>query len=85
MLELWGIQCTTLLSLLPGPFWPRVAAPMGQVELNCVLMLKWIVWNRTIYIKMDLALNNLQCLIYHKTKPIRSLLFVGIYSLRIHT
>ena len=28
--------------------------------LNCVLMLNWIVWNRSIFIKMDLALNNLQ-------------------------
>ena len=29
-------------------------------------MLNWIVWNRTIFIKMDLALNNLQRLICHK-------------------
>ena len=33
-------------------------------------MLNWIVWNRTICIKMDLALNNLQRLICHKTQPI---------------
>ena len=32
-------------------------------------MLNWIVWNRTICIKMDLALNNLQGLICHKTQP----------------
>ena len=37
-------------------------------HLNCVLMLNWIVWNRTIFIKMDLALNNLQRLICHKTQ-----------------
>ena len=29
---------------LPGPFWPKVVVPdrvlsMGQIELNCVLML----------------------------------------------
>ena len=31
--------------------------------------LNWIVWNRTVYcIKMDLALNNLQRLICHKTQ-----------------
>ena len=36
--------------------------------LNCVLMLNWIVWNRTIFIKMDLVLNNLQSLICHKTQ-----------------
>ena len=29
-------------------------------------MLNWIVWNRTIFIKMDLALNNLQKLICQK-------------------
>ena len=22
---------------------------MGQIELNCVLMLNWIVWNRTVF------------------------------------
>ena len=33
-------------------------------------MLNWIVWNRTdIYIKMDLALNNLQWLTCHKNQP----------------
>ena len=36
---------------------------------NTVLMLDWIVWNRSIYMyKIDLALNNLQWLICHKTK-----------------
>ena len=35
---------------------------LAQIELNCVFMLNWIVWNKTIYMyKMDLALNNLQC------------------------
>ena len=46
---------------------------MGKIELNCILMLILIVWNRTDYLhKMDLALNNLQWLICHKsqtTKP----------------
>ena len=32
-------------------------------------MLYLVVWNRTIFIRMDLALNNLQNLIYHKTQP----------------
>ena len=32
-------------------------------------MLNWIVWNRTVFMnKMDLALNNLQRLMCHKTK-----------------
>ena len=39
-------------------------------QLNYILILNWIVFNRTdyIYIKMDLALNNLQRLISHKTQ-----------------
>ena len=36
---------------------------------NCVLTLNWIVLNRTICIKIDLALNNLQRLICHKAQP----------------
>ena len=54
MLELWGMQSTPLLLSLPGPFWPGVVAPdrvlsMGQIELNSVLMLRWIVLNRTVF------------------------------------
>ena len=57
-----------------APEWPEVvlhdrALSMCQIELNCILMLNWIVWKRKVYIlKMDLALNNLQWLICHKTK-----------------
>ena len=52
MLELWRMQCTSSLPLLPGPLNPGVVAPdrvlsMGQIELNCVLMLNWIVWKTT--------------------------------------
>ena len=44
MLELWGMRSTPLLPLLPGPVWSRVVSPdkalsMGQIELNCILML----------------------------------------------
>ena len=44
MLELWGIRSTPSLPLLLGSLWPRVVAPdrfltMGQIQLNCVLML----------------------------------------------
>ena len=44
MLELWGMQITPSLPLLPGPFWPEVVAPgrvlsMSQIESNWVLML----------------------------------------------
>ena len=52
MLKLWGMRSTPLLPLHQGPLWPRMVAPdralsMGQIELNCVLMLNWIAWNRT--------------------------------------
>ena len=51
--ELWEMRNITLLPLLPGPLWPEVVTPdrvlsMGQIELNCVFMLKWIVWNGTV-------------------------------------
>ena len=75
MLELWEMWSTPSSPSLPGPLWPGVVTPdrvlfMGQIELNWVLMLNWIVWNRTVYMyKNDLALNNLQWLICHKTKP----------------
>ena len=44
MLGLWGMRSTPLLQSLPGPHWPGIVAPdwvisMGQIELNCVLML----------------------------------------------
>ena len=44
MPELWGMQCTTFLPSLPGSLLPGVVAPnmalsMGQIELNCMLML----------------------------------------------
>ena len=74
-LSFWEMRSTPLLPSLSGPLWPGVVAPdrvqsIGQIELNCVLMLNWIVWNRTVFcIKMNLALNILQRLICHKTKP----------------
>ena len=44
MLELWEMWSSPLLSLLSDPLWPGVVAPyrvlsIGQIELNCVLML----------------------------------------------
>ena len=40
MMELWGMQSTSSLQLLPDPLWPGMVAPdrvpcMGQIELNC--------------------------------------------------
>ena len=44
MLKLREMQNDPLLSLFPGPICPGVVAPdrvvsMGQIELNCILML----------------------------------------------
>ena len=55
MLELWGKRSTPLLLSLLSPLWPGEVAPnrvlsMGQIKLNCVLLLNWIVWNRTIFV-----------------------------------
>ena len=55
MLDIWGRRSTPSSPSLPRPLWPRVVAPdrvlsMGQKELNCVLMLYWIVWNRTVFV-----------------------------------
>ena len=41
-----------MLELL-GPLSPGVVAPdrvlfMGQIELNCIIMLNWIAWIRTV-------------------------------------
>ena len=42
----------------------------GQIELNCELMLNWIVLNRTVYVYMNkFVIKYLQWLICHKTKP----------------
>ena len=53
MLELWGMQITISLPSLPGLLWPGVVAfdrvlSMSQTEQNCVLMLNWTAWNRTV-------------------------------------
>ena len=53
MLELWGMWTTPSLPSLPGPLWLGIVAPdwalsMGQIELNCVLVLKGIALNRTV-------------------------------------
>ena len=55
MLVLWGMLSTPPLPLPlpPGPLWSGAVDPdrvlsVGQEELNCVLMLNWIVWNRSV-------------------------------------
>ena len=81
ILDLWGMWSTPLLSLLPGSLRPGMVVPdrvpsIGQIGLSCVLRLNRIVWNRSVYIYIyiyiyiwiDLAWNNLQRLICHKTQ-----------------
>ena len=51
MLQLWGTRKPLLLPSPPSPLGPRAVLlyrvlSMGQIKLNCVLMLKGIVWNR---------------------------------------
>ena len=56
-------------------------------------MLNWIVWNKTVYFeKMNMALNNLQRLIFHETQTnqilfvemiIKIIFFMPSYLIRI--
>ena len=67
MVELWGQQITPSLPSLSGPLWLRVVASdrflsMGEIELNCVLMLNWITWNRTVLIFKLRTYAKLNCL-----------------------
>ena len=78
MQELWKTQSTTSFPSLPGRLRPGVVATdrvlsIGKIELNCVLILNWIVWNRTVYMyKMNLALityNGWYAIKSNQTKP----------------
>ena len=65
----WIVTYNCLTSLKWKWFWP----------LNSVLMLNWMVLNRTDYLhKMDLALNNQQRLICHKTQQTNRPIFCQI-------
>ena len=62
MLQIWGMESAPYLPSVPGPLWPGViATDMSQIKLNSVLMLNWIVWNRTVYMyKNGFGIINLQ-------------------------
>ena len=70
----------------PGPLWLGVVAPdrvlsMGQIELNHVLMLNLIVWNRTVYTyKNGFGINGLQWLMRHKTQSNQTKAFEVIWD-----
>ena len=79
MLELWGMQSTSSLPMLPGPLWPGVVAPdrvlsMSQIELFDLQtndMLNWIK-NRTVW-SFNCVYTNNWCLI--------ELLYLEIFNL----
>ena len=68
MLELWGMWSNSLFPSFPSPLWPGVVAPdrlllIDKIKLNCVRILNWVVWKRTVYMqkkkkKKDLALKS---------------------------
>ena len=85
MMVLWGVQSIALLSLLPNSLRPGVVAhdrvlSIGQIELNCVLMLNQFAWNKTVLIlkvrnyaklnclKLNSVLNNPKGVIHCKRK-----------------
>ena len=48
--ECWSFkECRVPLYCYIGVIATDRVLSMGQIELNCVLMLNWIVWNRTVY------------------------------------
>ena len=67
MLELWEMQSSLSLPSLPGSLWLGVVAPdrvltMGQIELNCVLMLSLITGNGIVLIFNMCTYVKLNCL-----------------------
>ena len=66
MLGHWGMRSTPSLPSLLGSLWLGVVAPdrvlsLGQIELNCVLMLNWITWNRNLFIFKLCSYAKLNC------------------------
>ena len=66
MLGLLSMQGTPSLLSLSEPLWPGAVASnkilsMGQIELKCVLMLNWTVWNRTVF-DIETTYAKLNCL-----------------------
>ena len=60
ILELWEVRSTRLLPSLPGQLFLWMLASdrvplIGQIVLNCVLMLNWITWNHHHHLVVPLA------------------------------
>ena len=69
-LDIWAIWSTPLLQLLPGPLSTGVVEPdrvlsIVQKELNCILLIKWIDWNRTVLTFKLRTYAKLNCLKYN--------------------
>ena len=67
ILELWGIQGAPSLPSLPDPLCSGMVAPdrvlsMVQIELNCLLILNWIAWNRNVLTFKLLTYTKMNCL-----------------------
>ena len=74
MLEFWRMGSTPSLPSHPDPIWTGMVAPdwvlfIGQIELNCVHILNWIIWHLTVckqklywteLFKINLVLNDLK-------------------------
>ncbi len=65
VLELWEMRSTPSLPSLPGPLWPGVVAPdrapiYGLNRTNCILMLNWNVWIRTIQFTQTVLIQTIQ-------------------------
>ena len=56
-------------------YWYHRRQYMGQIELNCVFMLNWIVWNNTVLtlnsVNKNLYLYKLKCLNFNQNDLIR--------------
>ena len=87
LLELWGMRSTPSLTLPSGLLLAKVVAPdrvlsMDQIELNCVLMLNWIVWNGTVfYIETVLMLN---WIVWNRTVYIYIYIYIYINGFGLH-
>ena len=42
MLEIWGMQSSPLLPLLPGPLWPGMVAPDGALIMGGIELMAYI-------------------------------------------
>ena len=74
MLGLWGMRSTPSLPSLPGPLWLGVEAPIGQIELNSVLIQNWIAWNRTVSTINSKQNNILNWIVWNLSKWLNSAL-----------